>query len=197
MIKALVFDCFGVLYPDTYWTIASSYLGANYSGREQELHDLVKRADLGHITRDDLWAEFSVIIGKSKTDVYEELKEMGGLDQKLLNFIESKKASFKIGMISNVGHGFLESMFADKPAPYYFDSIVLSSDVGLVKPDRRIYEYAARDLQLELSQCLFTDDLQKNVDGAEQAGMKAILYKNFDQYRSDIEQLLLTSDANN
>ncbi len=50
MIKALLFDCFGVLYPDTYWTIASKHLGSDYSGREQELHDLVKRVDLGHIT---------------------------------------------------------------------------------------------------------------------------------------------------
>lgn len=197
MIKALLFDCFGVLYPDTYWTIASKHLGSDYSGREQELHDLVKRVDLGHITRDDLWEEFSAIVGKSKTEVYEELKAMGGLDQNLLGFIESMKSEFKIGMISNVGHGFLESMFVDKPASYYFDSIILSSDVGLVKPDKRIYELAAQDLELELSQCLFTDDLQKNVEGAVQAGMNAVLYKNFDQYRSDLDRLLVASDADN
>ncbi len=66
-----------------------------------------------------------------------------------------------------------------------------------MKPDKRIYELAAQDLELELSQCLFTDDLQKNVDGAVHAGMKAVLYKNFGQYLSDLDQLLATPDADN
>ena len=93
-------------------------------------------------------------------------------------------------MISNVGRGFLERMFTDKPAEYYFDTIVLSSDVNLVKPDRRIYELTAVRLNLDSSECVFIDDLEPNVRGAEKAGMKALQYRSFDTFLKQIEPLL-------
>lgn len=196
MIKALVFDCFGVLYPDTYWTIAKKYLGSDFSGKKTELHDLVTKVDLGYITRDELWSQFSKIIGKTKQSVYQELQEMGGLDQQLLDFIEEKKADYKIAMISNVGQGFLESMFDKKPAKHYFDAIILSSDVGLVKPDKRIYELCAQRLEIPIEECVFTDDLEKNTKGAVDAGMQAIKYGSFEQYQKQLQKLI-ARDSNN
>ena len=191
MIKAIIFDCFGVLYPDTYWTMAHRYLGADLSGKEQALHDLLLAVDLGNITRDDLWQEFGVLVNKSKEQVYAELEGFGGLDSQLLQFIEDKKPDYKIGMISNVGQGFIERMFVSNPARYYFDDIVLSSEVGLVKPDKRIYDMSARNLDVEVEHCLFVDDLEKNVQGAKDAGMQAIQYKSFPQFVEDFNTLVL------
>jgi putative hydrolase of the HAD superfamily len=191
MIKAVIFDCFGVLYPDTYWTMAHRHLGADLSGKEQALHDLLRAVDLGDITRDDLWREFGLLVNMSKEQVYAELESFGGLDSQLLQFIEDKKRDYKIGMISNVGQGFIERMFVSNPASYYFDDIVLSSEVGLVKPDIRIYEMSARNLGVEVGQCLFIDDLEKNVQGAKDAGMQAMQYKNFPQFVEDFNKLIL------
>ena len=130
------------------------------------------------------------MVGKDKDEIYQRLKEFGGLDSRLLKFIEDHKVTHKIGMISNVGQGFIERMFVDKPVTDYFDSIVLSSDVGLVKPDVKIYELSANQLGVELSECVFTDDLQKNVDGAINAGMQAIKYESSSQFIKEIELLL-------
>jgi epoxide hydrolase-like predicted phosphatase len=189
-IEAILFDCFGVLYPDTYWTTAHRHLGADLSGKKTELSDLVKRVDLGHITRDELWGELAELAGISKDQLYAELKDFGGLDKQLLQFIESHKNDYKFGMISNVGHGFIEKMFTDKPVGYYFDSVVLSSDVGLVKPDKRIYELSSLQLGVPAENCVFIDDLPKNVEGAKNAGMQAILYKSYPQFIDDISLLL-------
>lgn len=93
-------------------------------------------------------------------------------------------------MISNVGQGFIERMFVEKPASHYFDSIVLSSEVGLVKPDVRIYELSVKQLGVETEDCVFIDDLEKNVIGAREAGMQAIVYKDFEQFLSDLEKLI-------
>jgi epoxide hydrolase-like predicted phosphatase len=190
MIRAVIFDCFGVLYPDTYWAMAREYLGDKFGDCEKDLHDLVRQVDLGHITRDDLWAQFAALVGSTKADVYDRLDEFSGLDKRLLRFIEEHKDTHKIGMISNVGQGFIDRMFTEKPADYYFDSIVLSSDVGLVKPDKKIYLLSAERLGVEPSQCVFVDDLEKNVDGARAAGMQAIRFIDYRTFIQDIEQLL-------
>ncbi len=188
-IKAIIFDCFGVLYPDMLWTMASEFLGDKLDDNRKSLHDLVSQVDLGFITRDELWERFAEIVGTDEESIYGRMKEFSGLDKRLLNFIEDSKTTYKIGMISNVGHGFIEKMFVDKPASEYFDSIVLSSDVGMVKPDKRIYESSALQLDCQVQQCVFIDDLAKNVEGAKNAGMKAIIYKDFDSFVQQIRQL--------
>ena len=190
MIRAIIFDCFGVLYPDTYWAMASEYLGPELDAQRARLHDLVRQVDLGLITRDELWANFGDIVGKSKDEVYKRLEDFAGLDSRLLKFIEDHRDTYKICMISNVGQGFIERMFVEKPATEYFDSIVLSSDVGLVKPDIKIYELSAGQLGVETAECVFTDDLQKNVDGAINAGMQAIKYENYEKFIVDIKKII-------
>ncbi len=189
-IAAIIFDCFGVLYPDTYWTMADNFLGDKLESHRNELHDLVRQVDLGHITREQLWEQFAEIVGVSSEVVYSRLKEFGGLDKRLLTFIDIHRSTFKIGMISNVGSGFLERMFVERPASDHFDVIILSSEVGLVKPDKRIYELAAEKLDVRLEECVFIDDLETNVLGAKSAGMQALQYKNYAQFIKEVEQLL-------
>ena len=57
-----------------------------------------------------------------------------------------------------------------------FDYIVDSSQVGIRKPDERIYELTARKLGVSTSSCVMIDDLFHNIKGAEQAGMAGILF---------------------
>jgi HAD superfamily hydrolase (TIGR01549 family) len=190
MIKAIIFDCFGVLYPDTYWAMASEYLGEKLDTKRQDLSSLVRQVDLGTITKDELWANFAELVDSNKESVYKRLKEFGGLDSRLLKFIEVKKSDYKIGMISNVGQGFIERMFVDKPASQYFDSLVLSSDVGLVKPDVRIYELSASQLGCRTDECVFIDDLEKNVNGAIDAGMQSFQYVNYEDFIEKMESIV-------
>jgi putative hydrolase of the HAD superfamily len=58
-----------------------------------------------------------------------------------------------------------------------FDDVVLSGDVGLRKPSRRIYEVAAERLGVEPQACVFVDDLAQNVAGAERAGMTGVHHR--------------------
>jgi len=195
MIKAIVFDVFGVLHPDTFWTLADVYLKDDLDEHREELHDLISRVDLGHITRDDLWQKFAGIVDQTKDKIYQDLEELGGLDKRLLAFIEDNKDKYKFGIISNVGVGFLERMFTDKPAEHYFDSLVLSSEEGLVKPDIRIYQLSAKQLGVDTDECVFTDDRERFVEGAETAGMKALHYTGYSKFMKDIGELLKVGDT--
>ena len=190
MIKAIIFDCFGVLYPDTFWAMARKNLGHDCAGKEDELHNIIYQADIGKIDRNELWKQFAGICGVSYEDVMVDLKDFDGLDKRLLEFIEDKKTDYKIGMISNVGQGFLERMFTDKPAEHYFNFMALSSTVGIVKPDERIYTLTAEKLGVKPEECLFVDDIDRNVEGAKNAGMQAFKYQSYEQFITEIGQYL-------
>ncbi|KAF0962974.1 MULTISPECIES: HAD-IA family hydrolase [unclassified Rhodococcus (in: high G+C Gram-positive bacteria)] len=54
------------------------------------------------------------------------------------------------------------------------DQVVLSGDVGVAKPDPRIYRLTAESLGLDPGDCIFVDDLPVNVRGAVAVGMVGI-----------------------
>ncbi len=62
-----------------------------------------------------------------------------------------------------------------------FDTVVISAEVGLHKPQPEIYRLVAERLEVEPAQCIFVDDLKENCDGAEGVGMTAIRHRDPDE----------------
>ncbi|MBI2544595.1 MAG: HAD-IA family hydrolase, partial [Candidatus Rokubacteria bacterium] len=58
-----------------------------------------------------------------------------------------------------------------------FDAIICSAEAGMAKPDLAIYRLAADLLALPTDACLFVDDYEPNIKAAEEAGMRALLYR--------------------
>ena len=67
-----------------------------------------------------------------------------------------------------------------------FDGIVVSGEIGMVKPDRAIYDHLVGTYGLTPSQCLFIDDNQDNVAGARSAGWQALQYVSPGQLRQEL-----------
>ncbi len=61
------------------------------------------------------------------------------------------------------------------PVDDLFDVVVDSCQVGMRKPNPAIYTYAAEQLGVAPERCVFLDDAEGNVAGAQAAGMRAIL----------------------
>lgn len=61
-----------------------------------------------------------------------------------------------------------------------FETLVISGEVGLRKPDPEIYLLTARRLDLGPSACVFVDDLDRNVEAAEEVGMLGIVHTALD-----------------
>ena len=86
-----------------------------------------------------------------------------------------KEEGIKVGLLTNSVPEFwpvIERTINTK----LFDCIVDSSQVGVRKPDERIYELTARKLGMSTSSCVMIDDLHHNVKGAEKTGMAGILF---------------------
>jgi putative hydrolase of the HAD superfamily len=61
--------------------------------------------------------------------------------------------------------------------PELFDAVVISAEVGMRKPEERIFRLAARLLDLEPAQCVFIDDIEANVLAAEAVGLVGVHHR--------------------
>ena len=70
------------------------------------------------------------------------------------------------------------------------DGGIFSCDVKLIKPDPRIYAVLAEKYNLNTSECVFIDDLERNVIAAREFGFNAIQFGTLKQAQRDLEALL-------
>ena len=97
------------------------------------------------------------------------------IEQDILQMLQALQAqSVKLGLISNTTPEESSAWDRSALAPY-FDEVVFSYQVGLVKPDRRIYELACHRLGAEPSSVIYIGDgSDDELIGASQAGLRAI-----------------------
>ena len=70
-----------------------------------------------------------------------------------------------------------------------FDTVVISGEVGMRKPEPGIYHHTATRLGLTPEQCVFVDDLRPNVAGAAGVGMVGVQFVTADQAIDELETL--------
>ncbi|MCW2904619.1 MAG: HAD-superfamily hydrolase, subfamily variant 3 [Streptosporangiaceae bacterium] len=71
-----------------------------------------------------------------------------------------------------------------------FDCVVISSEVGIRKPDERIFQHALEQLGLPPQECVFIDDIQHNVRAAEAIGMVGLHHTEVTATVTRLEELL-------
>lgn len=72
----------------------------------------------------------------------------------------------------------------------YTDGRVVSGYVKCVKPDERIYRCLLEKYSLNPSECVFLDDLEENIEGAEKLGIHGIHFMGYEDAKEKLEQLL-------
>lgn len=87
-----------------------------------------------------------------------------------------KTAGKKVGVLSNMPSGVAAVFRRDLPWLARLDSVVLSCDLGVCKPDPQIYRTSLEQLAVAPERVLFLDDKQYNIDGAQAIGMQGALF---------------------
>lgn len=186
-VKAVIFDCFGVLYTDS----KQSLLDVVAPERRQELHDLYVANNYGLYGHEAYLEHVAEIVGTSVDEVADYIAHEHHLNRKLVAYItDHLKGAYKIGMLSNIGREWIDSFFTKHQLHELFDEVVLSGEEGIVKPNPEIFELAAARLGVEPAACIMIDDIAENCDGAIAAGMASIQFSDNDQALSDLEKLL-------
>lgn len=186
MIQGIIFDCFGVLS-----TGSLTYL-ANLASPEnrQAVYDINLRADYGHISHDDYVRLVAELVQLPPGDIERIFNEQHIRNAPLVDFIRTLRPQYKTALLSNVGQSVMHMIFSPEELDELFDVAILSSDVGVVKPNPEIYQITAAKLGLPPEQCVMIDDIPRNVEGGEMVGMKGILYGSNEQLHADLRRLI-------
>jgi putative hydrolase of the HAD superfamily len=92
---------------------------------------------------------------------------------------------YRIGLMSNIGTGFIQDMKSTGLLPdITYDAIVDSSQVGYIKPDKKIYEVAEAMAGVTAAEILLIDDTRGNLMPAQQAGWHVMWFNDYDSIES-------------
>ena len=126
-----------------------------------------------------------------------------GLVQKLFSLMELDEAMFAAvqgARRAGIRTGLLSNSWGSENYPHHrfdglFDTLVISGDVGIRKPDPAIFALAAERLAVTPAECVFVDDLDRNIEAAEDAGMTGILHRSAETTIPQLAKLLELDEA--
>ncbi len=192
-IKAVFFDLGGVILRTEYQAPRqhlAERLGMDYEDIEKIVFSGVSaaRASLGEITEEEHWRNVMKTL-KLPASEYERIRDefFAGdvIDREILAFLRSLKPRYKTGLISNAWSGLRHYIVREK-FDDAFDTLIISAEVGVAKPEPKIYQLALEQAQVEAGEAVFVDDFLENVEACRRLGMQGI---HFRDPQSAIEQV--------
>ena len=187
MIKAIIFDCFGVLVTDGWKAIREEFVSD--IDRTETAHALDVRVNAGLMDYDDFIKQVAKLSGLTTQEVRSRINDTVP-NQRLFDYIKRDlKPDYKIGLLSNVNKGVIDELLTNEQLDL-FDEKVLSFERGYTKPDARIYQDILNKLTTEPEEAVFTDDIERYCVAAEDLGVKSIQYKDFDSFYKSLNKIL-------
>jgi epoxide hydrolase-like predicted phosphatase len=204
-IRAVVFDIGGVLEvtPDPQmrefnvrWETRFGLQPGELDERMARMEHLWQAGALGECTEADVERGLREIVGltQEEADAYVAgmWKEyVGTLNVELTEYFRGLRPRYLTGIISNSFVGARER----EEALYHFselaDPIIYSHEVGIAKPDPRIYTLTCERTGVRPAEMLFLDDAERCVEGARALGIHGVLFQDNAQAIAEIEALLL------
>lgn len=114
----------------------------------------------------------------------------------LRTFIERlRTGGYRVGVIANNGPHYHDTVARVLGLADLVDDVVVSADIGVAKPDARIYEVAAQRLGTTTDKCAFVDDDERNVKGAADVGMRAVHFVDADACLDELRAILHVEHA--
>ena len=205
-IEAVLFDFGGVFTPSPF--DAAEELGASLGAAPGRLLEIVfgpyhedtnhpwHRLERGEIplleARDAI-----LLLGRAEgidSDPFRLFARMGAGGGARAPMVERAQRivahGYRTALVTNNAHEFREGWRRLVPADELFQVIVDSSEVGMRKPDPRIFELALERLGgIRPERALFLDDAASNVAAAEKLGIQSVLV------RADLRDALAALDA--
>lgn len=91
----------------------------------------------------------------------------------VLSTLQILQQTCSLGIISNAWP-YLEGLLSLLGLTQYFDSLTISAQVGLIKPNPAIFQLALRSHQIAAHEAIFVDDMPENVVAAGNMGLRSL-----------------------
>lgn len=160
---------------------------------EFETVNLAKRKAMEQgVLETDFWIQYAKSKGISLPANWAEqyiktVKKSVGVDEEMVILIdELKEKQIRVGLLSNINDRYTHLI---RSFGFYelFDPCLLSYEIGLEKPDPKIYELLLQQLNLPAKEVVFIDDKLENVEAAKAMGIDAIVFESAAQIREELK----------
>jgi len=196
--KAVIWDMGGVLL--RLWDNRQrDLLAAHWGIPLEKLNWLVfqsesaRLATVGDVTEEQHWEWVGRQVGVPPADLADfQVQYWAGnrIDPDVSGFITTQRQNYQMALLSNAWSGTRRILDEYYGIMGLFHHAVISAEVRLAKPDPAIYRLMLDQLKVEPGQAIFVDDLQENIDAAEELGIHGVHFLNAQQAISDVHQLL-------
>jgi glucose-1-phosphatase len=196
MVKTVIFDLGRVILPLDF---KRGYAGlAPLCGVEEAeiprrlaTTDLVTRYESGAIESRDFVHALSKHLNFNTS--YENFCEIWNsifLPETLIpeSMLEGLAKNYRLVLLSNTNEIHFEMIRGKYPLMRHFHELVLSYEVGAMKPLPKIYRRAIEAARCAPEECFFTDDIAEYVQGARDAGIDAVQFESVDQITAELRK---------
>lgn len=189
-VRAVIFDFGGVFVDSPFTAVQSAAAGLGvdpdimldtvFGPYDQDTDHAWHRLERGEISLDQARADIiaaSLAAGLPELDPVQLLMALGGggIRSEMVEFCRSlRDRGIATGLLTNNALEFAAFWRPMLPLDELFDDVVDSSEVGMRKPDERIYQLSLERLGAVAHETAFIDDAAGNVEGARRAGLHAV-----------------------
>ena len=150
-------------------------------------------AGLGHISAEEHWENLCKLAGWSPQDLPVIQHAFWGgdrLDLGLVDYVRSLQRNYRTALLSNNWSNLRQLLSTRWGIADAFDELFISAELGLEKPDARIYQLVQEKMKMLPEQAIFIDDSRENISAAQAAGWTALLFSSAEQAATDLQNLL-------
>jgi epoxide hydrolase-like predicted phosphatase len=150
-------------------------------------------ASIGEASVSDIWDSIQEKLNLSDEDLGQMKEDFFAgdrIDEDLLAYIRQLKGHYKTGMITNAWPDIRHWIENEWKIADAFNHILISAEVGMVKPHPEIYRLSLQTLKVRPDEAIFIDDFIENIEGAKAVGMHVIRFQDPEQVRTELKGML-------
>jgi len=183
-IKALVFDCGGVVLRDkdeSHYVRWEETLGVPEGSLKETLYGgpFWQQAECGKLSEELFWRAAGEQLGLSREQsdaLAADAWESWEVDPIVLALVKQARQRYRVAMLSNATNALEAKLRQAYGIAELFDPIINSARIGVAKPDPAIYQELIRRTRMEPDEIVFIDDRAENIAAAASVGMHVVWF---------------------